>query len=405
MSRMHFLVLTPTFLPALGGAELVILNVFRRIAKRHRVTVLTPYLKPSLLRHFGSAEYDDWINFRVIRYRDRISFMRIPGHRLSRGAIPPFSLSALTALGNVVSVDRPDAINVHYTMPTGLAALYAEKVRGVPTVLTFNGRDVPGPGVPPLWKYWHRLIGNRCTDVTFVSGYCRAHVFGAGSNKGHVLYNGVEPALPATETDALSLRDRLGLPRDSKILFCLQRLDPLKGVDVILRSFGLLRDRGLDAYLVIGGKGGDRYRLADLSREMGLTGRVRFVGFIPDHEVPLYYRMSDLFVFHSYFETFGMVLAEAMNYGKAIVSVAETAVPEVVIHGENGLLVPGGDSLGMAEAIARLLADPLLRQRMAVENRKRIRRYFEWEEIARQYEAVLVAAAQRRSLSGRRRRR
>ena len=73
---MRILVLTPTFLPALGGAELVILQVYRRLAERHSIQVLTPYLSQAVLQHATSYEYDVLINFSVERYTDRITFFR-----------------------------------------------------------------------------------------------------------------------------------------------------------------------------------------------------------------------------------------------------------------------------------------------------------------------------------------
>ncbi len=66
---MRILVITPTFLPAIGGAELVILQVYRRIANEHSVLVLTPELSQNLLNDNGSNEYDHLINFDVVRYK------------------------------------------------------------------------------------------------------------------------------------------------------------------------------------------------------------------------------------------------------------------------------------------------------------------------------------------------
>ena len=126
---MRILVLTPTFLPAIGGAELVILQVYRRLAKRHSVLVLTPYLPKQLLNHSGSKEYDHLINFDISRYHDRFTFIKIRGHRLTLGLIPPFSLSAVSAIKKAIAVFHPDVINVHYVMPTGLAGYFAQLLR------------------------------------------------------------------------------------------------------------------------------------------------------------------------------------------------------------------------------------------------------------------------------------
>ena len=170
---MKILVLTPTFLPVVGGAEIVLFEIYRRLATRHEILLVTPHLDPALLRDQASKEYEGMVSFPVERYQDCISFMRIPGHRLTGGAIPPFSLSAVGAVRDAARRFRPDVLNVHYVMPTGLAGVWAERVLGIPTVMTLNGRDVPGPGVPFLWRWWHRLILGMVKDQTYVSGYCQ----------------------------------------------------------------------------------------------------------------------------------------------------------------------------------------------------------------------------------------
>src|SRR5438093_12977389 len=100
--------------------------------------------------------------------------MRVRGHSVTAGALPPFSLSAVAAVRRAIASARPDVLNVHYAMPTGLAAVGADRRLGVPTVLTRNGRDVPGPGAPALWRWWQRALLALVTDPTYVPGYCRA---------------------------------------------------------------------------------------------------------------------------------------------------------------------------------------------------------------------------------------
>ena len=119
---MKILVLTPTFLPVVGGAELVVLEVYRRLALRHDVRLLTPVLPASLHREQGSSEYDALVTFPVEHYEDRVTLMRVRGHRWTAGALPPFSLSAVAAVRRAVAAARPDVLNVHYAMPTGLPA-------------------------------------------------------------------------------------------------------------------------------------------------------------------------------------------------------------------------------------------------------------------------------------------
>lgn len=396
---MRILILTPTFLPAIGGAELVILQVFRRLASAHHVRVLTPHLSMAIIEASGSKEYDFLLNFSVSRYVDRLSFMKLRGHKLSKGLIPPFSISAVTALQNEIRRFQPDIVNVHYTMPTGLAAHASQRFWKVPTVLTFNGRDVPGPGAPPFWKYWHRWIGRSCANCTFVSKYCRDVVFGAASQIGRVIYNGVEDPLPRDESQVMEIRKQIGIQKNAYVLLALQRLDPLKRIDVIIKSIPRILRKGLDVCLVIGGKGPDKERLMQISDSLKINRCVKFVGFIPDKSIPAFFHLADIFVFHSTYETFGMVLAEAMNYGKAVVSVDNTAIPEVVDDGVTGLLVPTMDHRSFAEAVSHLLENKAVKNNFGYRGRRKVETYFRWNSIAKQYEDIFYKTLREQRMS------
>lgn len=400
---MKILVLTPTFLPIVGGAEMVLFEVYRRLAGRHEVELLSPVPPPALVRDHASPEYDALVPFPVERYVDRVSFMKLRGHRFTAGAIPPFSLSAVTAVRRAVRRFRPDVLNVHYLMPTGLAGVVAERCLGVPTVLSLSGRDAPGPGVPPLWRWWQCALVALVTDATYVSGYCRTALHGAGRGRGVVVYAGVE--IPPPGGDATAVRRALGVPPSVPLIFALQRLAPEKRVDVLLHALRRFLDRGGRGVLVLGGTGPEAERLRALARDLAVEPAVRFAGYIPRQELASYFLAADLFLFHSTFETFGIVLAQAMSYGCPIVSVKHTAIPEVV--GDAGMLVepgdpdangasaqrPGASSHRLGDAMAAVLGDEAYRRRLAASGRERARALFDWDRIAEQYEAVLARAA------------
>jgi len=390
---MRILVLTPTFLPAVGGAELVILQIYRRLASKHEILILTPHLSEEITRNSDSSEYDALINFKIKRYYDKFTLMKIRGHRITLGLIPPFSLSAMLELKRAIKTFNPDVINVHYVMPTGLAGIYAQKYLRIPTVITYNGRDVPGPGVPRLWKYWHKFIGTNCENMTFVSQYCRDVIFGSKSEYGHIVYNGVDKEVDVTENQRDVLRSKLNLNSNEDIIFSLQRIDYLKRIETIIESMPKILRKKPNTKLIIGGTGSDMPRLKKRMNELGLSHRIIFAGYIPSCEVPVYFSLATLFAFHSTYETFGIVLAEAMNYGKAIVSVNNTAINEVVENNKNGILVSTLSSNDFADAVIDLLTDERRRFRMGNEGQKKVRKIFQWDIIASQYEAILKSAS------------
>jgi phosphatidylinositol alpha-1,6-mannosyltransferase len=386
---MRILVVTPTFLPIVGGAELLILEVYRRLAIKHEVRLLTPVLPAALVQQQGSGEYDDLVNFPVERYQDTVSFMRVPGHGASLGVIPPFSLSAVSAVVSTARRFRPDVVNVHYLMPTGLAGVAAERWLGVPAVVSMTGRDVPGPGVPALWRWWQRVLLAGVSDATYISEYCRNAIWGNSRAKGHVVYAGAD--VPPPRGDGAARRKALAIPREESMIFSLQRLGPEKRTDVLLHALRRCRERCGRGVLVIGGQGPEAQTLRALAEGLGVVAHVRFTGYIAKNELPSYFEACDIFAFHSLFETFGIVVAQAMSYGKPVVTVRNTALPEVL--GDGGLLVDTNDGRGFGDAMAELAGDPEKRRRFGEAGRARAAACFNWDAVAGRYEAALARAA------------
>lgn len=381
---MRILVLTPTFLPMVGGAEIVLLEVYRRLARCHEVCLLTAD------KGLPASDLDRLINFQVVRYQDRLSSMKFRGHHITGGIVPPFSLSAVSATRRVVADFRPDALNAHYMIHTGLAAVVAQGQLGVPSVLTFTGRDVPGPNTPWFWKYYDRWVARSVAEVTFVSEYCRRSIYGSGGHqRGIVISIGVDLERFNPGLAGSCIRQRIGLSSEVPVLFALQRLSPEKRVDIIIRAMPHILREHPRTVLVIGGSGKARPKLVTLVQRLGLEQSVHFTGYIPDADLPLYYAMCDVFVFHSTYETFGIVLAEAMATGKPIVSVCSTAIPEVITDGETGILVPPLNVQALADKVVHLIDAPSERHRLGRRARAWAERNFDWDVIAAQYEAVL----------------
>jgi phosphatidylinositol alpha-1,6-mannosyltransferase len=344
----------------------------------------------------SESDRDHLVNFPIVRYADRVTTMKMRGHRMTGGLVPPFSLSAVKAVDDAVVRFRPDVMNAHYMAHTGLAAVTAHKRRGVPTVLTLLGRDAPGPGTPFGWKYYCRWAARSVTDVTYVSDYCRRTVFGGSARApGRVIFAGVDIDRFHPLADGRAVRERAGAGPDDPLLVAIQRVAPEKRVDVLVRAMPSILRTHPRAVLVVGGKGSALDSLRALSAGLGVAGSVRFAGYVPDADLPAHYAAADVFVFHSTYETFGVVLAEAMAAGKPIVSVNSTAIPEVIADGRTGLLVPPLDPGALAEKVCVLLDSPAERERLGRNARAWAETNLGWDTIAGAYEAALEKAARR----------
>jgi glycosyltransferase involved in cell wall biosynthesis len=383
---MKILVLTPTYFPIMGGAEIGIFEIYRRLALKHEVKILTPWPGQGTAGDYGMEESAfSHSRLDLLRFNDRINLKSWPGHRLLGGLIPPFSGSWIRAALRAIRDDRPDLIHAFYALPTGLAAISAERRKKIPVVLSLIGRDIPGPDVPPFWGNYVRTVVRSISKTIFISEYCRRALFGADSDWGEVIPFGVDIKKFRPDVDGHPIRESLHIPRESKVLFALQRLDRWKRVDVLIEAMKSIV-REMDAFLVIGGKGPENNRLREITQERGLSSRVIFAGYIKEAELPSYYAMSDLFVFHSTYETFGLALLQAMAAGKPIVTVNSTAIPELIVHNQNGLLVPPLDSEELARAAVFLLKNEAAMKSFSTEARKKAMAKYDWQSIADQYE-------------------
>ncbi len=190
---MKILVITPTYFPVCGGAEVGIFEIFKRLGKRNDVRILTPVPSQRLMDQYGN-EQEDWETQGppMVRFQDRVNLKNLPGQFALRGAIPPFSLSAVSAVAKQTRTFCPDVACFFYALPNGLASLFSERIRKIPTVLSLIGRDIPGPGIPHLWKYYFNMILKRIQNVVFISKYGRIQAWGESSTAGTVIPFGVD---------------------------------------------------------------------------------------------------------------------------------------------------------------------------------------------------------------------
>lgn len=200
--------------------------------------------------------------------------------------------------------------------------------------------------------------------------------------------NGIDPdRLPeASADDVARLKRRYG--PDSQILFCLGRLGPDKGQDVLLRAFGHVIRECPRARLLVAGDGPTRASLADLRDQLGLGDRLQLLGEIPSALLPSYFAACDLFVLpsrcESRWEGFGLVYLEAAFYAKACIGGNEGGVPEAVTHGETGLVVDPRNEEAVAGAIVYLLQNDEARSAMGEAGRRRVMDFYHCRRMAQE---------------------
>jgi phosphatidylinositol alpha-1,6-mannosyltransferase len=210
--------------------------------------------------------------------------------------------------------------------------------------------------------------------------------FGVPPNRVAIVYPGVDANRFSPKVDGSTIRNRLA-PGADIVVLSVGRLQRRKGHDLALRALGRLRSVLPKLIYLIAGDGEDREYLERLAEANGVADRVRFLGEVPSALLPQLYAASDIFLLPNRIEDgdvegFGIVFLEAASAGKPAIGGNTGGVPEAVVEGVTGLLVTGTDVDELADAVARLATDSLLRARLGKAGRQRIEQSFTWERAA-----------------------
>lgn len=234
------------------------------------------------------------------------------------------------------------------------------------------------------------LSVRRAARVIAVSAATRDELvrrLGVPERKVTVVHNAVDPAfkpLPAAEIAAFRAEQEL----PERMVLFVGTLEPRKNLVGLLDAFARIAPE-TDAHLVVvGGKGWLYDEVFARLARLGLTERVRFAGFVPDAQLPLWYNAAEVFVYPSLYEGFGLPPLEALACGTSVVTSNASSMPEVV--GDAALLADPDDPDALAAALRRLLSDPGLRTMLRERGLARAA-VFSWARTAAATRAVYDA--------------
>lgn len=202
------------------------------------------------------------------------------------------------------------------------------------------------------------------------------------------IYNGVDARRYCSGGRGGAIRTDLGLSEKTFVIGIVGRLDPIKDHPTLFRAFNEVRKLEPDARLLIVGDGPERARLEDLAGE-----GIIFLGNRLD--IPEILQALDVFVLPSLNEGISNTILEAMAVGIPVVASRVGGNPELVEHGETGILVPPGDSETIASALLTYLHNPNIRYAHGQYGRKRVVQLFSIEQMVKSYETVYRRVALR----------
>jgi len=250
-----------------------------------------------------------------------------------------------------------------------------------------NKRGLRGFVSKKIYDIVIRTAARRAQRVIAVSEHTKQDlvtITGISPEKIHVIYEGCDRArfFPSTDQRELTeFRAKHKLPEH--FLFYVGVWRAHKNVLGLIRAFHLLKtQRRLTHKLVIGGEEDPRYmEVKNLVRELGLEHEVIFPGFIPDNELRLYYASSDVFVFPSFYEGFGLPPLEALQSGTPVASSRASCMPEIL--GDAASYFDPSDITDMARVIENSLLDTKLRTKQLALVPQVLARY-DWDRMAKE---------------------
>ena len=275
---------------------------------------------------------------------------------------------------------QADILVLHEPNPIALVAYFLARPR-MPLVVWYHSEVVR-----PAWKYqllyepFLEFALDRAARIIVASPSMReVPALIRHGDKCRVIPYGIRAECYGLVAGGFARVESDRRPNAKPTLLFVGRLVPYKGLDVLLKALP-----GLDAEAVIIGDGPLRNSLEALARDLGVADRTRFLGEVATDELLARYQACDVFVLPSVTrqETFGMVQLEAMVCARPVVSTSlGTGVSWVNQHEYTGLVVKPGDVDDLHQALARLLGDPQLRQRLGAGARARVLSQFTAERM------------------------
>lgn len=278
---------------------------------------------------------------------------------------------------------KPDLVHTHL-VHADLYGYFAARAAGVPRVISSRHNDDQFR-YRPRWRQINRRMWRWYAGGIAISESIRQFAIkieGAPAEKISVVHYGIDfDWLGDDEIDSVRrrLRSDLGLEGDALLLGMVCRLVEQKGIPYALEAMRRLRTQYPSAHMVIAGDGELAEELRRLASALGIADRAHWLGWRGDAADLM--SAFDLLLVPSLWEGFGLVLLEAMARRVPVIASRVGAIPEVIVHGETGILVEPRDVAALEGAMARLLDDRALRKYMGLLGAARLEERFSIERM------------------------
>ena len=283
-----------------------------------------------------------------------------------------------------------DVVHSHYWLSSWIGRELSQEM-GVPHVVTFHTLGLikmqsrageVEQAERPVVEAEVMATADRIIAFSPHERDAMARLYGADAGKVSLVPCGVDLSV-FRPLDRDSVRARLGLNGD-KILLYVGRIEPLKGLDLLVETAAQMDSQDGVRVMVVGADvNGDREldRVKQLARERDLEDKIDFVGQVDHKELPLYYNAADVCVVPSYYESFGLVALEAMACGTPVVATRVGGLSTIIQHGRTGYLKSWRCPEAFANSVEMIISSNGLQQSLGEAARKRAEG-MGWDNVA-----------------------
>ncbi len=369
--------ITFDFPPQIGGIENRARKYVQTLVKmKHEVIVLNLLDRKLFETHF-----------RISMRQHTVCMENYLGATVYRGlSSPRYMLRVFFTMRKALRGIQIDVIHVvsGVSAPIGLLYLIYGKLMGIKNGISLYGKDILSSKSKPQNAFLLMLtmfLAYRIGVNSRATGKLLPKFF---LHKTAVLYPSVKFRIPKP------YKQNEKIPRKEKTILFVGRLVKRKGLDDLIRAFKLTLQSVNEAHLTIVGDGPEKEVLVKLVQTLGLKNKVTFTGSLVGDSLERQYKKCDIFVMPSKrtktdMEGFGMVFLEAGLFKKPCVGTWSGGIPEAVLHGKTGILVPQGDVKALKDAILLLFTDEKLAKKLGENGYKRVISKFTWEKATRDF--------------------
>jgi glycosyltransferase involved in cell wall biosynthesis len=296
-------------------------------------------------------------------------------------------------------IERPNAINLHFALYS--LPLIQILPKGVPITFTFHGpwalesdREGANQLSVSIKKWVEQRVYDRCDRFIVLSkafGEILHQYYHIPWGKINIIPGGVDLDRFQINLSREQAREQLNFPQNRPVLFTPRRLVHRMGIETLLKAIAQIKLKIPDIWLAIAGKGILRENLERQVTELGLSDNIKFLGFLPDEQLPIAYQAADLTVVPSQsLEGFGLILLESLACGTPVLCTPVGGMPEILEPFSPEFIT---DSTEVEAIVQKLQA--ILSETIKIPSRSACRDYaqihFDWQNIAQQVRQILLA--------------